>query len=606
MTSQENISVSIATGIDPTFLTDTLTTDIDLNYALFDAIDNSIDAARNALSVRKYKKDRFGLPESYLGYAIILRFSNDKIIIKDNCLGIEKEILINKAFFTGKKSNHDFGIGHYGLGLKRALLKAGSEFSSITDNGTNAYKSQFNADNLSGRKAITAIEYTSQNKPKTVFIVSKIHEEVRAQIIDKNWLQMLSDNINVRYASFLRKGLKIELRASFDDYCLRFVAKPGTPDIRKTPLMNALHDFIEIDGVKAHFTIGIHEKYRFKGEKDYHNPTNSSITNEYGLYFICNDRVIVAGTQENKYGFTTKWHSEYSGFVCLINIISEDPQKLPWNTPKTELKTNSSTFRRIKEKILPLASKYRSEAKKVLNVWLDRTTKSKSEEERKDIFAKHFRLPEPTQSGAEKDLADSKLGDTGSKEQSTPKPKESNQPDIDRKPNTPEIIDNSSGSKKQAKAKNDLPRDRDEFIDWSKCTIEIPESHLKVYSILEEMRYLSSKKHPIICTVMLRVLLEDTAKTILKLMELEPQSLAKNYLRISEKLFSDKYIDGGLKDLIKQYSNSGEAGLFSFSNIQSQIHSTRFHPNQSKVNTTWDELEPVIAICWKYISEKEN
>lgn len=604
MTSQENISVSIATGIDPNFLTDTLTTDIDLNYALFDLIDNSIDAARNALSVRKYEKDRFGLPKSYLGYAIILRFSNDKIIIKDNCLGIEKEILINKAFFTGKKSNHEFGIGHYGLGLKRALLKAGSEFSLITDNGTNAYKSQFDAENLSGRKAIIATEYTSQNKPKTVFIVSNIHEEVRSQIIDKNWLKMLSDNINVRYASFLRKGLKIELRTSFDDYCQRFVAKPGTPDIRKTPLMNPLKDFIEVDGVKAYFTIGIHEKYRFKGEKDYHNPTNSSITNEYGLYFICNDRVIVAGTQENKYGFTTKWHSEYSGFVCLINIISEDPQKLPWNTPKTELKTNSLIFSKIKERILPLASRYRSEAKKILNIWLDPTTKSKSEEDRKDIFSKHFGLTEPsTQPNDGKDLTGNKPNDTDKKKQSTPKSGEADQPDIDKKTDAPTAHDNPA---KQAKSKPNLPRDREEFIDWTKCTIQIPDTHVKVYSILEEMRHLSSKKHPIICTVMLRLLLEDTSKTILKLMGLESQNLAKSYQRISDKLFKEEYIDGGLKDLIKQYSNSGEAGLFSFSNIQSQIHSARFHPNQSKVNTTWDELEPFIAICWRYISEKEK
>ena len=41
--------VTIKTGIEPSFLVETLTTDIELTDALFDLIDNSIDAARDKI-----------------------------------------------------------------------------------------------------------------------------------------------------------------------------------------------------------------------------------------------------------------------------------------------------------------------------------------------------------------------------------------------------------------------------------------------------------------------------------------------------------------------------------------------------------------------------
>ncbi|MGT0148890.1 hypothetical protein ACT691_00640 [Vibrio metschnikovii] len=47
MSQVENTDeVIINTGIEPSFLAETLTTDIELTDALFDLIDNSIDAAR--------------------------------------------------------------------------------------------------------------------------------------------------------------------------------------------------------------------------------------------------------------------------------------------------------------------------------------------------------------------------------------------------------------------------------------------------------------------------------------------------------------------------------------------------------------------------------
>ncbi len=67
--TQKKENVVINTGIDPLFLAETLTTDIELTDALFDLIDNSIDAARDKLLLQPdLKYDNYGLPADYSGY----------------------------------------------------------------------------------------------------------------------------------------------------------------------------------------------------------------------------------------------------------------------------------------------------------------------------------------------------------------------------------------------------------------------------------------------------------------------------------------------------------------------------------------------------------
>jgi len=65
------------------------------------------------------------------------------------------------------------------------------------------------------------------------------------------------------------------------------------------------------------------------------------------------------------HGFKTgKWHSEYNGFVCIVRFVSEDSNKMPWNTAKTALKTDSTLFLKVRERIQPIADFYRGEIKK--------------------------------------------------------------------------------------------------------------------------------------------------------------------------------------------------------------------------------------------------
>ncbi|EKN3586281.1 ATP-binding protein [Yersinia enterocolitica] len=388
MNTAEHENIILRTGIDPTFLADTLTTDIELTDALFDLIDNSIDSARNEIVKNEYCKDEHGLPNNYKGYRIRVRFGSKSIIVEDNCIGIGNETLENSAFYTGKRSNHEYGIGHYGLGLKRALLKAGRTYAMITDNGDYLYKSNFNINSFASENEsqLIARKYTTTNKRRTIFIVSDLYPNVISQISDSEWMANAINELSVRYSIFIRKGLDIFFINSQKDISDSFLIEPSVPNIRTDGLIKNIKDKLDTFTISCDFRVGIHEGYSFPGEWTHDAEKNKKLTKTYGIYYIFNDRVIVAASKEDKHGFITHWHSEYGGFVCIAHITGKDPKDLPWNTAKTEVKINNPLFLQIRKKIEPLAQEYRRQAKILINLWLE--TKDLPEEERKKIFEK--------------------------------------------------------------------------------------------------------------------------------------------------------------------------------------------------------------------------
>lgn len=379
-------SIKLKTGIDPNFLADTLTTDIELTDALFDLIDNSIDAARNEIISRGCAKDDYGLPNDYSKFKIKLRFGSQSIIVEDNCVGFENAILTNSAFYTGKRSHHEFGIGHYGLGLKRALLKAGRTYAMITDNGDFLYKSKFNINTFSGEESesLIAKKYNTTDKKRTLFIVTDLYPNILSQIKDTEWMANAINELSIRYSIFIRKGLKIIISNSQGKFPDTFLIKPSVPGIRNDGLINVIKDKITTYDVNCEFCVGIHDGYTFPGEASHKSEENKKLTKSYGIYYIFNDRVIVAASKEAKHGFTTHWHSEYGGFVCLAFVIGKDPKNLPWNTAKTEVKINNPLFLQIRRKIEPLAQEYRKQAKLLINIWTK--TQGFPLSERKRIF----------------------------------------------------------------------------------------------------------------------------------------------------------------------------------------------------------------------------
>lgn len=371
-------TINVKTGINSHYLENTLTTDISVLESIFDLIDNSIDAARDHLVSRGFNKDVFGLPCDYSNYKINIRLGKDSISIYDNCLGMDERTLTSHAFKTADVSKHKFGIGHYGLGLKRALLKFGGKFAMSSDNGDIAFKMRFDNDVFSGDKKLTAFAYKSAGRRKTLFVVTKIKPSVRYEIRGLAWFENAVKLLKTRYAAYTEKGLKITIS---NCHLNQFERADGLiPTIRTDSKFKPISRPLEIEGVNIYIDSGIHGQYYFPTEKPYSLAVNKTLTDEFGLYFICNDRVIVSSSTASEHGWKTKWHSEYNGFVCIVRFVSEDPQKIPWNTLKTALKTDGSLFVAVRDELQPIATLYRNSVKRLYPVKKRKTRQSRFEE----------------------------------------------------------------------------------------------------------------------------------------------------------------------------------------------------------------------------------
>ncbi len=355
-------TVTVQSGVSKGFLENALATDISILESIFDLIDNSIDAARDHLLTQNYERDKYGLPSDYSGYRISIRLGKKNISILDNCLGIEEATLTRKAFVTANLSNHRFGIGHYGLGLKRALIKFGASYAMFTDNGKIAFKMRFSENQIAGNVPIKAHGYKSTGRRKTLFVVSDIKPNIAYELESKTWLENAIISLSIRYAIYTGKGLKISI--SSEHHKMRQEINGTLPLVRVDSKFSPINRPLIIDDVNIYVDAGVHNEYYFPAEKEHHSlQRNRTLTDDFGLYFICNDRVIVSSSTAKEHGWKTKWHSEYNGFVCLVRFVSEDSSKMPWNTMKTALKTDSKFFVQVRDELQPIADFYRQTVK---------------------------------------------------------------------------------------------------------------------------------------------------------------------------------------------------------------------------------------------------
>lgn len=209
--TQQHLELNIGTSAN--FLEQILTKDVSTLEAIYDLIDNSIDAARNSIFEKKEAAlDQFGLPTSYKGYSVDIEINADYFSIEDNCFGISEEMLVNKTFVIAESSNHNYGIGQYGIGLKRSLLKMGNQYSFEIDNSNNKYSAKFNNEYFGLNKKIITDVNTTSGSTYTLFTVTNLKEEVQKDIQNERWLKNAIKGLQDRYSIYFSKGFVINLK----------------------------------------------------------------------------------------------------------------------------------------------------------------------------------------------------------------------------------------------------------------------------------------------------------------------------------------------------------------------------------------------------------
>jgi hypothetical protein len=327
--------------------------------SIYDLIDNAIDAARDRLLSRSpLSRDKYGLPADYAGYRIALRFGPNSISLLDNCSGIDQDTLTDRAFVTGSLSSHRYGIGHFGIGLKRALLRLGKSYAISTDTGDFAAKLRFSEEEFgSAEGELQATRCTSSGARKMLVRISDLRTSVRQELTGGAWKTSVLKSLSRRYGLYIAKGLRISVQGS--------PVEPFGPQLRRTgPVASQAAHFELPDGGEAFIDAGMHESYRLTDEPGYDVKRITDLTDQYGWYFVCNDRIIRIATHEPDLGWTANWHQEYYGFVGWVRFVSENAEYLPWDTKKSSIDTSSAAFREIQGKLQAFAETYKTDGRK--------------------------------------------------------------------------------------------------------------------------------------------------------------------------------------------------------------------------------------------------
>jgi len=336
-----------------------LTRDASTEACIFDLIDNSIDAARNSMPQQFPKSpDNDQLPSSYSSFAVSLEILGDILEVADNCGGMDPQGLASGYLRFGKQSEHEYGIGLYGVGLNRALFKLGNNTEITTENASGhaivkidraAYIKDEDNWNITGETI------SPSGNIGTRIVVTGLDPEISRQTSDPEWRSSLIAEMEKRYARFLTKGFSITVNGE--------TLNPDIVSVRKNGPFPPLVKSFKIDAdTSVHIEAGQHQDHRFPAEPDYDLKTNRGLADQYGWSIICNDRVIVHLDASPKTGWDKKWHNEFSGFVGFVHFTSKDPKKLPWNTPKTDVDTNNQGYQSVLKDMRSFTEKWRANA----------------------------------------------------------------------------------------------------------------------------------------------------------------------------------------------------------------------------------------------------
>ena len=333
-----------------------ITRDITLEDCIFDLIDNSIDGAWELSGGQPMN---LGDQTDLSPYRISIDIQNDSFSIQDNCGGITLDDAVDYAFTFGRKEDaetENFSIGVYGIGMKRAVFKLGTDIkiqSTFTDDGT---PSSFCVpikvnDWLASDKEHWDFDIdVSDNldQPGVKIFVSELTDVAQRSFESPRFIQNLRRLISRDYALHLHRGLTIEVQGK--------AVLGWAIELRQggdfSPMRATFTERIQDEDVYVELLAGM-----AASPPDSTEPTEDfdESLNRSGWYVVCNGRIVLAADKTATTGWGTEgwpqWHPQYSGFMGIIVFSSRRADLLPLTTTKRSVDETSAVFRQFRAKM---------------------------------------------------------------------------------------------------------------------------------------------------------------------------------------------------------------------------------------------------------------
>nr|WP_315059100.1 ATP-binding protein [uncultured Campylobacter sp.] len=357
------------------FFVHMLTRDIDLDDAVLDLIDNSLDGLLRVTG---------GNVSQYREYGVNISIKEDEFIIEDNCGGIPTEVAKKYAFRMGRPGELSGGeklptVGLYGIGMKRSVFKMGKDIKIITKNNKDTFCVKIDKKWLENDDAwdLTMSEAEEKIEERgTRIVVKDINPGVSTLFSSSSFASSLLKKISVYYAFALKNGFKIvlnDIEAKGKDIKFLF---------GKDDSLNMKPYFYqkEEDGLKTTIICGL------IGQPDEDDPTKDIPEEsqgdkiDAGWTIACNNRVVVYADKTMLTGWgdgLPKFHYQFNSIVGIVNFESDDPSKLPMTTTKKGVDTTSDLFFEVRRKMIEGAKYF----KNYTNKW-----KNNRSAERKEVI----------------------------------------------------------------------------------------------------------------------------------------------------------------------------------------------------------------------------
>jgi hypothetical protein len=319
---------------------DTLTTDITLEDAILDLLDNSIDGIRRVE----------GKTPEWAEYSVTVSFDKSKFAIKDNCGGIQASVARDYAFRFGRPANlepEEGLLGMYGVGMKRAIFKMGRKFRVASTTQNSHFEIYQDLESWKKNEDLWEFEFDKFVEPKvmadekvgTLIEVTSLNDGVAQDFQKPEFLSNLIKKANKAYRNAVSEGLRVTINkhalqtAGFKLKCSDYLI----PANIRSSVNGAAH--------KVNMQV-------FAGIAD-------SKPKEAGWYIFCNGRLVLEADQTSK----TVWgevgeinipqiHNQFALFRGFAFLDCDDQKRLPWTSTKSNVDISSPVYKKLKQEML--------------------------------------------------------------------------------------------------------------------------------------------------------------------------------------------------------------------------------------------------------------
>ena len=307
-----------------------LVKDIELPAAVMDLVDNSVDGARRLKGKGPYR-----------GLNIDLTFNRRLFKLQDNCGGIPRN-LEEYAFRFGRPRNMPkaarvkHSVGQFGIGMKRGLFKMGSQFTVESESDDSRFSVKVDvpewAEDDSWTFPFRRLRRRANPQIGTVITVEELFAPIAERFSNPLFESDLMADIALRHQDSLTHGLVIRVNdnpvvATPLAICSSAAIKPV---FQRLPPLNGKGQMPL--RVRLYCGLASHEK---RAPRD------------AGWYIFCNGRLIVNANQTDLTGWgvgNPRFHPQYSAFRGYVFFDSDDPGRLPWNTMKTSVDSETEEY----------------------------------------------------------------------------------------------------------------------------------------------------------------------------------------------------------------------------------------------------------------------